>query len=340
MILPALLFLSATFTDPVTGRTLTEVSTEGKSSNLYFHNSNFTADGKYLIYANDRTGTSQIYRYNLETGESRALTEAAGVAAASAMPDRFQARRVLYPKGRELWAVDVETGQSTRIGAAPERARGLGQPSVSHDGKAAAVSFQSGEKSWEIGLIDLATGSYRKVLEQGFRIGHVQHSPTAPLLFYVWETSGYAPQRTWLVNADGSGNRPFYAAIEPSKWLTPLKEWITHEAWVPGTGDMTMILDKYGILLVTPDGPAKVVARGHYWHAQATRDAKQLIADDFEGRVWLIEAATGEAKLIATGLRRAGEPHIHPSIDPDGKWVAVNAGRKGRPSVAVIQLRP
>ena len=159
MLLPVLLFLSATFTDPTTGRTLTEVATEGKSSNLYFHNSNFTADGKYLIFANDRTGTSQIYRYDLESGQSKALTDTPGVAAASAMPDRFQPRRVLYPKGRELWAVDVETGHSTQVGTAPERARGLGQPSISHDGKSAAVSFQSGERSWEIGLIDLTTSS-------------------------------------------------------------------------------------------------------------------------------------------------------------------------------------
>jgi hypothetical protein len=101
-----------------------------------------------------------------------------------------------------------------------------------------------------------------------------------------------------------------------------------------------MILDKYGIIMVTPDGPARTIARGHYWHAQATAGGKQLIADDFEGRVWLIDAATGEAKLIATGLRKAGEPHIHPSIDPAGKWVVVNVGRNGRPSVAVIRLRP
>jgi oligogalacturonide lyase len=218
--------------------------------------------------------------------------------------------------------------------------KGTGPAERSHDGKSATVSFKSGEKSWEIGVIDLSSGAYRRVLEQGFQIGHVQHSPAAPLIFYTWETSGYAPQRTWLVNADGTGNRPFYAAIDPKKWVTPLKEWITHEAWVPGTSDMTMIFDKVGILRVTPDGESQMVVRGNYWHAQATLNGKQLIADDFDGRVWLIEAATGETRLIATGLRRPGEPHIHPSIDPTGKWVVVNTVREGRPSVAVLNLCP
>ncbi len=309
---------------------LITVNTEGQNSTLYFHNSNFTADLKYLIYARD----GQVYKFNLATRESMALTNSPGVAASNAMPDRFHANRVLYPKGRELWAVDVETKQSIRIGTAPGN---ISQPSVSHDGKSAAVSFKSGEQSWEIGLIDLTTGAYRKVLEQGFQIGHVQHSYRDPLIFYVWETGGYAPQRTWLVNADGTGNRPFYFATAPAKWLTPLKEWITHEAWIPGTSDMTMILDKYGILRVSPDGTTKVIVRGHYWHAQATDAGRQLIADDFDGNIWLIDAVTGETKRLAAGLRKAGDPHLHASVDPTGKWVVTNTGKTRVAVLAVSQ---
>ena len=308
--------------------TLIPVNTDGRNSNLYFHNSNFTADLKYLIYAHD----GQIHKFNLATRQSTALTNTKGVAAAGAMPDRFHPNRVLYPKGKELWAVDVESAQSTKLATAPGN---ISQPSLSHDGKSAAVFFKSGEKSWEIGLIDLSTGVYKKVLEQGFQIGHIQHSYQDPLIFYTWETSGYAPQRTWLVNADGTGNRPFYYATETAKWLTPLKEWITHEAWIPGTRDMTMIFDKYGILRVTPDGETKVIIRGHYWHAQATEGGKQLIADDFDGNIWLIDAQTGETKRLATGLRKPGDPHLHPSIDPTGKWVVTNTGQTG---IAVIPL--
>jgi hypothetical protein len=56
----------------------------------------------------------------------------------------------------------------------------------------------------------------------------------------VWETSGHAPQRSWLVNVDGSGNRPFYVRTDPETWFTPLKEWVTHEAWVKETGGMAL----------------------------------------------------------------------------------------------------
>jgi hypothetical protein len=98
---------------------------------------------------------------------------------------------------------------------------------------------------------------------------------------------------------------------------------------------MTMIFDKYGILRVTPDGATTVIVRGHYWHAQATEGGKQLIADDFDGNIWLIDAATGETERLATGLRKPGDPHLHPSIDPTGKWVVTNTGKTG---IALIPL--
>src|SRR5205814_10106333 len=127
---------------------------------------------------------------------------------------------------------------------------GFGQPTLSHDGKKLTLSKQRDDSTWEIGLIDIQTGAYRTVLQQGFRIGHVQHSPREPMIFYAWETGGYAPQRSWLVNEDGSGNHPFYAPTDPKQWLTPQKEWLTHEAWVKDTGQMTMVNDKLGVMLV------------------------------------------------------------------------------------------
>jgi hypothetical protein len=49
---------------------------------------------------------------------------------------------------------------------------------------------------------------------------------------------------------------PFYAVTSQTNWFTPLKEWVTHEAWVQETGEMTMINDKLGVMLVRKDGSA------------------------------------------------------------------------------------
>ncbi|MBL8216876.1 MAG: hypothetical protein JNK87_39515 [Bryobacterales bacterium] len=323
--------------DAVTGATVVELTAKGKSSNLYFHFPNFTADNRYLIFGNDRTGRMELYRVAVPGGEIVQLTDEEGVAAGSACPDPTDARRVYFVKKGAVWSLDVESFSQKKV--AEVQGKGLGQPSLSGDGKTMAVGFQVDEGTWEVGVIEVASGKYRRVVRQGFRIGHVQHSPTDAVIFYVWETGGYAPQRTWIVKADGSGNRPLYASTESSKWVTPLKEWVTHEAWVPATGEMTMILDKVGILLVDVRGKWRMVAKGWYWHAASTVDGKRLIADDFEGRLWVVDVRTGEAKLLATGLREARGIHLHASWDRTGRWVIFNYTHEGKQRLGMIEVK-
>jgi oligogalacturonide lyase len=238
-----------------------------------------------------------------------------------------------------VFALDILDFTARKVGEIPPpREGGIQQPTLSGDGKWMALGKQRDDANWEIGLMNTETGEYRTVLTQGFRIGHVQHSPTDPIIFYVWETGGYAPQRTWLVNADGSGNRPFYARTNPTNWFTPLKEWVTHEAWVRDNGEMTMINDKLGVMLVNKDGTARMVREGHYWHGAARHDGKFIVLDDMPGRLWLMETATGNTRLLATGLRDTVKAvHPHPSFDRAGRYVQFHTGRT-RETVALIDL--
>jgi Tol biopolymer transport system component len=310
------------------------------AGNLYYHFSNFTADNRYVIFASARGATSsQIFRYDVETGRIAQLTNEPGIAAEAACPDPRESRRLFYLKAPEVWTMDIVSGEARRIGVIPPpHAGGFVQPTVSHDGRSLALGFQRDAANWEIGLMDIASGSYRTVVRQGFRITHLQHSPTDPMMFYVWETGGYAPQRTWLVNDDGSANRPFYYRTDPKTWFTTLKEWVTHEAWVPQTGDMSMIMDKVGVMVVRKDGTVRVMHRGDYWHAAPSPDGSSLITDDFDGNLWQIETETGNKRLLATGLRGADRAtHSHPSFDRQGRRILFNNGRAGR-TVSLIDL--
>jgi oligogalacturonide lyase len=329
------------YTDPVTGVQIWEMTKAGSAGdNLYFHFSNFTADNRYLLFVSDRTGSTQLFRAEVESGHIVQLTDDPAVNARSACLDHTNARRVYYLRGPDVFALDILDFTVGKLGEIPPpHVGGFQQPTLSGDGQWLTVTKQRDESTWEIGLVSTATGAYRTVITQGFRIGHVQYSPVDPIIFYVWETGGYAPQRTWLVQAYGSGNRPFYARTDPKTWFTPLKEWITHEAWVKDTGEMTMINDKQGVMMVANDGVARMVATGDYWHAAARFDGKFIVLDDAKGRLWLIETATGNTRLLATGLRDGVRSvHAHPSFDRQGCYVQFHSGR-AHETVALIDLR-
>ena len=241
----------------------------------------------------------------------------------------------------EVFVVDVETAVSRRIGAIPPPHFGrFLQPTVSHDGRALTLGLQRDAGTWEIGMMDLETGDYRVVLRQGFNVSHIQHSPTDPLIFYAWETGGYAPQRTWVVNADGTGNRPFF--FRPWKintWPEARVDWITHESWVAQTGDMSMVSFKVGLLLVNKKGEGRMIAEGEFNHCAAQPDGKRLVADDPKGQLWLVDVATGKKRLLATGLEpwKVSGFHPHPTFDLAGRRVVFNTARRA-PTVAIIDL--
>jgi hypothetical protein len=91
-------------------------------------------------------------------------------------------------------------------------------------------------------------------------------------------------------------------------------------------------------MLVDKDGTARLVRQGSYWHGAARSDGKYIIADDMQGRLWLIEVATGNTYLLATGLRgQVRSIHPHPSFDRLGRYVQFHSGRTHE-TVAIIDL--
>lgn len=329
------------YRDPVTGYEIVNLTAPSlKAGNLYNHFSNFTADNKYIIFAGTEEGKRFLFRYEVASHKIVQLTEDPAISVNTACPDPHEARRVYVTRGPEVLALDVETRQLKKVGTVPGPIMGgLFQPTVNKDGSWITTGKQVDDKTWEIGMIQAKTGEYRRVIQQGFRIGHMQHSPVDPVIFYVWETGGFAPQRTWLVNDDGTGNRPFYApGAKSNQWWTPLKEWVTHEAWVANTGDMTMINDKLGIMVVQKDSKARLVREGQYWHGAASADGKYIALDDFDGRIWIAETATGNIRLLATGTHTIRMIHGHLSFDREGKYIQFQNGRTHE-TVSLIDLR-
>ena len=77
---------------------------------------------------------------------------------------------------------------------------------------------------------------------------------------------------------------------------------------------------------------------GNYWHVAARTDGRYLVADDFDGNLYLIDPSTDSRRLLASGLRQTVRPvHAHASFDRTGRYVLFNTGRT-RQTIATVDL--
>ena len=198
-----------------------------------------------------------------------------------------------------------------------------------------------------IGKIDLATGRVEPVVAVHFKVGHIQGNPWHPgEVVFCWETGGKAPQRTWVVNADGSELRPVYRETE--------YDWVTHEA-VIGADEVVIAL--LGHRSIAPEkrvpgsdrgwGPSgtkeyptgiavvnlrtrEMTLEGQvdddsFWHVAGSQDGHWVAGDDFARELWLIDRHTKERILLSAGHKTTARDHVHPTFKPDGTAIEIQS---------------
>ncbi|PPK88484.1 oligogalacturonide lyase [Neolewinella xylanilytica] len=217
-----------------------------------------------------------------------------------------------------------------------------------------------------IGQLDIASGELSHVVSVPFQVGHVQTNPWVPgQIVFSWETGGKSPQRTWIVNADGSGLAPLYPEAD--------YEWVTHEAvigpdevafaimghreigggaadgpgqeteWGPsgtrakpsGLGILTISTGEMRIAGQTEEGSG-------LWHVHGSPDGRFAVGDDFSRSLYLIDRATREMMLLSTGHLTTAADHPHPTFSPDGTKIEIQSAMRSddgrRMSICVIPV--
>ena len=204
--------------------------------------------------------------------------------------------------------------------------------------------------------MNLATGAITFIVAVPFQIGHVQTNPWVPgEIVFCWETGGKAPQRTWIVHADGTGLRPLYPEAP--------YEWVTHEAVITSDEVAIAILGHRGPQASggpgqeaawgpagTPDHPTglgivnlrtramRIVGQvpmgdpgNSIWHVNGSADGRWAVADDFQYRLWLIDRHTGEMILLSdNGHTRTAADHLHPTFNADGTRIEIESAMLSR----------
>jgi len=206
--------------------------------------------------------------------------------------------------------------------------------------------------------INVHSGEIKYVVSVPFQVGHIQTNPwkTGQIVF-CWETGGKSPQRTWIVNTDGSGLRPLYPEAD--------YEWVTHEVVITPNEVAIAIMGHRPIpeLKDAPAGtdpggsnPGQQKEWGHngtrekptglaiinietremrieaqtkkgsgLWHINGTSDGRFAVGDDFERNIYLIDRHSGEMILLSSGHKASAQDHPHPSFSADGTRVHIQS---------------
>jgi oligogalacturonide lyase len=207
--------------------------------------------------------------------------------------------------------------------------------------------------------MNVRTGETKYVVSVPFQVGHIQSNPWVPgQIVFCWETGGKAPQRTWIVNADGTGLRPLYPESE--------YEWITHEAvispdevviaimghrkipgapgsevkgtgvdganpgqepeWGPcGTREKPTGLGIVNINTREMALAGQIPAGSGFWHVTGSSDKRFVAGDDFARNIYLIDRKTHEMMLLSTGHKTTAADHPHPTFSPDGTRIQIQS---------------
>jgi oligogalacturonide lyase len=206
---------SVRYTDPATESTVVRLTSPDYSSLLPPYSSDAAGrSGASLIYSSDRTGSWQVYRMDLKTGQSLPVTEAAALDASSVC-QLFDERSICFFDGPSLQQTILSTLRTREVYRVPEgwsRGRGL---CISGDGVSAAF-VETRERVWRLRIVALAKGDAATAAEAPEIIGAPLPRPRRAGILYR-----RGQDALWLFNYDGRDNRRLKIAeggLGPADW--------------------------------------------------------------------------------------------------------------------------
>ena len=188
---------------------------------------------------------------------------------------------------------------------------GVGSPALSPDGASIAyvhAAVIDGKRASWIECAPVGGGATRRLTQGLSDSGPVWSSDGSMLAFLRPASSDAgAPRQVWLLPTDGGEARR----------LTNLEHSVSSISWLPDGSGMIAVVD------IDPhrgkrDGSQTTVVRDVYYRGDMLgyrQDAWQ--------HLFAIDAESGEARQLTFGTYN----HAHPTISPDGRWVAFTADR-------------
>lgn len=329
----------------------------GNNTHIYFNRANFTGDSQHLIFRSDRTGSWQIYAYNIGGRRLRRLTEAA---LDPGRPSIDPCRPLLYyTQGCEVRRLNIETLDDEAVYRHPTPEGGTFLlMDISGDGqylgfmeigpydkaKDGTADFVRRFEARPLSSFWVATADGAKVWKVHEEKRHLQHllfCPTDPTtLMYCHEGPwDRVEQRLWLMRWDGTQIRPLRYQETPDLA-------IGHEYWCPDGRHVDYVRRCKGrptavCRIDTLSGRETVLTLHGYCHFICDRTGTLIVGDDAE-YVTLLDVPTG----TLTPLVRHNQEltiantlyHPHPAFSPDGTLIVFcRRDEQGRNDVCLME---
>lgn len=332
----------------------------GRNNHLYFNIESFV-DRDHFLFFSDRSGKTDLFRMNLTDGTATQITDEAELR--QSVWHSPQGRTLWFVAGRTVKALNTSTLAVRTVHAFDEQVPESftvtcdGRYLVYAANKNPGYSANHSTGPYALFRLDLRTQEIRQISpDLGFRIGHLQASPTDPSrIIYCWQhvyvkgapgTVGNAPNRIWWNDVEGTDGGPV--------GIQEFGLHRTHEFWFPdgrhiGYSARYHFGPNQGrqyIGIITPDG------RGNFMmqepvsssHSQVFADGRHWVSDLYDGLRLVLFTIEGRAIVKREVLfdhqsSMEGQPsHPHPHFSPDGRYVLFSTDRSGTPQVYTVRV--
>ena len=350
--------------DERTGRRLRQVTDHPSINHQpFFLIPAYSDDMRYLYFISHRTGTPQVFVEDKQDKCFYQLTDVQNINEWSLHPHNSL---VYYIADGCAMRTSAETGETQVLldsAAAAGFSSGAinpgttpitpGTTAVSACGQYWAIRVV-GPDGFSILIYDNATGKWKKEYT-GIMVSHMQFCPDDPdLLFFA----GPLTDRVWLLDRKAGAARRVFQRDAAAK------QWITHESWIPGTKELSLVDWPNGIIAVNVEtGATRRMTGFNAWHAIANSQGTLTVADtNFpDNGLILCDSLAENGKGVALcypeatcqGAHWAGpfpydngpikvnapqHTHPHPRFTPDGKTVVFSSDKSGFAQIFEIEV--
>lgn len=345
---------------------------EGKNASFYFHNQPFVGN-KMVFYSTDAQG-KQLYTVDLQSQQIEQLTWHA-----SSMNGEIvgtKTGQAYYQIKDSVFATNTRTKETKLLYVFPADFK-AGITTLNADETLLAGRYSDGVTEREIlkqypeksqfferifnakipntlFVIDLKTGTLKKIHQENTWLGHVQFSPTQPsLLMFCQEGPWHKVDRIWTIDVNTKAiqkmhTRTMDMEIAGHEFFSPDGNTIWYDLQTPrsvafylaGKNVQTGAFTKYALTRdewsihynISPDQKLFAGDGGDEGQVAKAKDGRWIYLFRPEGDRFKSE------RLV--NMQHHGyklEPNVH--FSPDGKWIIFRANFEGEEQVYAVEIK-